>query len=430
MNVKKNRHYSVLFLLLSEQQKVYMDISFAEDFGAILRKHWDGKVQCTRGFFSYEHPEAKPEMLVWKIGYVSREEANVFLKKWQETFVEEGFDIIVDIPKVDPKLMKQVQRYNSRFRGISFDNLIKGVDVRKVTCHEKIGAKKAAAQKYVAEAAENVLNIRTTWKVSNLFRAFCKEKGLTQSQALSLLVESANGGAPNELLEQDLQDRLCKANAVVLDKEEEIKKLRKRLQEEISSKKRPSQVQAAIIQDLLLKKFFDCLPNPLFSDAEEPIRRYGFRHIKELLPEVRKYHFPNKDGVYLIYLEYISYVKGKDKLLHIYGKTQEGERLKFSYPYARKNRYGKSLWDSEYLIQGYPWIFGVQKPKEIAYIIGALPIFDLNRISDWYVEEKFGEEFPCIPKCEDFSPEDGVTHKQLESVDERIRAAEDIKNFR
>ena len=81
MKEKKNRHYSVLFLLLKEQQRVYMDISFARDFGAVLRKHWDGRVPCTRELFSRENPQAKPEMIVWKIGYVLREEANVFLGK-------------------------------------------------------------------------------------------------------------------------------------------------------------------------------------------------------------------------------------------------------------------------------------------------------------------------------------------------------------
>lgn len=420
--------YSVLFLLLKEQKKVYMDISFAQDLGAVLRKHWCGEIPYTRECFSYENPQAKPEMLVWKIGYASREVAGIFLQKWEEAFLQNGFAIIAS--QVNAEKLKRVKLgFNSyRWEKINFDDLMQGVEVQRVTCRKETRNKKAAAQKYTTEVAEDVLNIRTTWSVSHSFRKLCKERGLTQSQGLYFLVESANGEVSNESLKQDLHNRLRKADKIIADKEEEIQRLRRKLQEEVSSKKRPSQLQAAIIQNLLLRKFFDYLPKPVFSDSEEYIGRYGFRHIRELFPEEKEYHFPEREGVYLIYLECCSYAKGRNKLLHIYGKTQAGEKLKFIYPYAREKDYGKSLWDSEYLIKGYPWLFGVQKPKEIASIIGALPVFDLNRILDWYSREEDEKNIAGESGYEDVCPEDVVPQRQLKAVDELIKAAENIRN--
>lgn len=65
---------------------MYMDISFAQDFGVVLRKHWCGEIPCTRKYFSCENPHAKPEMLVWRIGYASREETRVFCRNGRNPF--------------------------------------------------------------------------------------------------------------------------------------------------------------------------------------------------------------------------------------------------------------------------------------------------------------------------------------------------------
>ena len=412
------REYSVLFLLRKEERKVYMEISFARDLGAVLRKHWCGEVPRTREYFSCENPWAKPEMLVWKIGYASREEAGAFLQKWEEAFLEKGFEIITS--QVDKANIREIEKnwmYSRRLKEISFDNLMQGVDVQRVTCRKETRKKKEAAQKYTLEAAEDVINIRTTWRVSHAFRTFCKERGLTQSQGLSLLVETANAGITDELLIRDLQGRLHRADAKNINNEELICRLRKELQEERGSKRYPREVHAARIQDMLIKKFFAYLPKPQFTEAY--MKRYSVKLSETVFPDKKEYNFPDKDGVYLLYLEHVGYVKGHRKLLLIYGKTAKGEKLKLCYPYAREHRYGQTLWNSQYLIQGYPWGFGVQRPKEIAYIVGALPLFDLERISDWYVEWDMDEEPSRMPLYEGISSDNEIEDLLDEKLEEQ-----------
>ncbi len=423
---KEDRDYSILFLLLKEQQKVYMDISFARDFGAVLRKHWHGQVPCTKELFSHENPQAKPEMLVWEIGYVSRETAYAFLGKWEEVFLQNGYKVIASQLKAVTLIGSREFRRSVRSWDINFDKLMRGVDVKRVTCRKAARNKKSAAQKYAAEAAEDVLNIRTTWAVSNAFREFCKEKGLTQSQGLSVLVETA-GATSNNLLERDLQKRLEIADDVVTRKDEKIQMLQKQLEEKKGSELWPARVEAAMLQNILLQEFFTQLPRPVFSEEDE---EYGFERLLNAFPEAKDYQFPEEYGIYFVYLEHVRESKQRNGMALVYGKSHEGEKLKFCYPYVRGHHYGEELWESPYLIKGYPWLLAVQKRTEFAYIVGALPLFDLDRISDWRIEAELGEEFYCIPKYEDLFSEDGVSRKQLESVDEMIRAAEDIKNFR
>lgn len=99
------------------------------------------------------------------------------MQKWEESFLQNGFEIIASqLNETNLKGIKKVGLHSSRLEKNNFDNLMQGVDVRKITCREETRKKKDATQKYVAEAAEDVLNIRTTWKVSNSFRTFCEGK--------------------------------------------------------------------------------------------------------------------------------------------------------------------------------------------------------------------------------------------------------------
>lgn len=420
----KIREYSILFLILQKQQKVHMQISFAQNHSSILRKHWCGEIPETKEHFSCKNPQAKPEMLVWNIGYVTREEAKAFLQKWEGVFLQKGFQIIgsqlTDDELKDDKWFRQ---HRNMLKQINFENLMQGVGVQKVVCGENERIKKTASQKYTVKTAEEMLNIRTTWEVASLFRSFCKENGLTQNQGLLLLLEMADNGNNSTLLVQDLQGRLGRADERIANNTELICRLYQEIQEEKESKKRPREVDAARIQNMLINKFFAYLPIPEFSEAY--LKRYSAKMSKEVFPERTEYHYPDKEGVYLLYLEHITYSKGHRRLLFIYGKTEAGEKIKLCYPYAREHRYGQTLWDSPYLIQGYPWGFGVQKPKEIAYIIASLPLFDLNRISDWYVEKEIDDDFFNEPMWEEkeLSGVEWEEEKEIyepEGLDERI----------
>lgn len=382
------RQYSILFLLQEESKRVYMEISYAKEKAAILRKHWQGRCRQTQEYFSSKCSGAKPEMLVWEIGYISKEKAMVFLKKWEDVFIQEGYQIAGSRRK-DEKPQEHV-RLNSmekvKLEGIAVADLLEGKDVEKIVCGEKGGARKGASQKYTVEAAEAIFRVRVTYEVRRDFRKFCKKNGLTQNQGFALLLSFADKENTENYLYQDLRGRLEKADALVAQKEETIQKLNEALQAEKDAKQRPKKVRAAMLQDELLRMYFKRLPEPNFS--EEQLKRWSKRQSRRVFPYKADYHFPEEEGVYLVSFEHVRYIPNSPGVLMFYGTTEDGEQLKFCYRYCRGERYGISLWDSPYLVPEYPWGIAVLKPDEIAYIVGALPMFDLDQIESWNVEDE------------------------------------------
>ena len=144
------RQYSILFLLHEEAKRVYMEISYAKEKNAILRKHWRGENPYTQKYFSSKSPGAKPEMLVWEAGYITREKAIVFLKKWEEVFRQEEYQI-VDCQLKDWKSKKRIRLTSAervRFDSITFSNLKQGNGIKKIACGEEGGVRRGAPQKY------------------------------------------------------------------------------------------------------------------------------------------------------------------------------------------------------------------------------------------------------------------------------------------
>lgn len=386
--MQESRWYSILFLLQEEPKRVYMEISYAEQKAAILRKHWRGACKQTYEHFSSKSPSAKPEMLVWEAGYITREKAIAFLKKWEEVFGREGYQIIGSQSK-NEKTQEHVH-LNSiekvKLEGIAVANLLEGKDVEKIVCGESGGARKGASQKYTVEAAEAIFRVRVTYEVRRDFQKFCKKNGLTQNQGFALLLSYADKENTENYLYQDLRGRLEKADALVAQKEETIQKLNEALQAEKDAKQRPKKVRAAMLQDELLRMYFKRLPEPNFS--EEQLKRWSKRQSRRVFPYKVDYHFPEKEGVYLVSFEHVRYIPNSPGVLMFYGTTEDGEQLKFCYRYCRGEQYGISLWDSPYLVPEYPWGIAVLKPDEIAYIVGALPMFDLDQIESWNVEDE------------------------------------------
>ena len=183
-----------------------------------------------------------------------------------------------------------------------------------------------------------------------------------------------------------MRSRLEKADALLTLHEETIRKLSEELQAEKDAKQRPKKVRAAMLQDELLRMYFKRLPKPNFSD--EQLKRWSKRQSRRVFPHKSGYHFPEEEGVYLVNFEHIRYIPNSPGVLMFYGTTEEGEQLKFCYRYSRGERYGISLWDSPYLVPEYPWGIAVLKPDEIAYIVGALPMFDLDQIESWSAEDE------------------------------------------
>lgn len=382
------RQYSILFLLHEEAKRVYMEISYAKEKNAILRKHWRGENPYTKEYFSSKSPGAKPEMLVWEAGYITREKAIVFLKKWEEVFRQEEYQI-VDCQLKDWKSKKRIRLTSAervRFDSITFSNLKQGNGIKKIACGEEGGVRRGAPQKYTVKAADTIFRVRATNSVVQQFQKFCKKNKLTQNQGFALVLSYADEKNKNSPLYQDLRSRLEKADQLVEEQQATIQELRDELAAERASKERPKKVRAAMLQNELLKLFFEKLPQPYIS--EDNLDLCSDEESQEIFPDKAAYKFPEKEGVYLVHLDHVKYLANSPGLLMYYGTTDSGDKLKFCRRDRKGERYGLAVWDSEYLVYGYPWGFAVVKLGEIAYIVGALPIIDLERIDDWYIDNK------------------------------------------
>lgn len=386
--MQESRWYSILFLLQEEPKRVYMEISYAKEKSAILRKHWRGENQYTQEHFSSKSPGAKPEMLVWEAGYISKEKGIVFLKKWEEVFCQEGYQIVSSQHKEwkPKKRIRLTSAERVRFDSITFSNLKQGNGIKKIVCGEEGGVRRGAPQKYTVKAADSIFRVRANGKLIQQFREFCKKKKLTQNQGFALLLSYVDEKNKNSLLYNDFHSRLEKADQLVAKQETNIQKLREELAAARASKERPKKVRAATLQNELLKLFFRKLPQPYISG--ESLDLCSDKESKQIFPDKAVYKFPEKEGVYLVHLDHVKYLVNSPGLLMYYGTTDSGDKLKFCRRDREGERYGLALWDSEYLVYDYPWGFAVVKMGEIAYIVGALPIIDLERIDDWYIDNK------------------------------------------
>lgn len=384
-----NRHayrdYQILFMIQEEEKRVYMEISFAKDVSAVLRKHWNGENRSTEAYFSYRNATAKPEMRVLEIGYVRRNTAKIFLNKWAEAFRGKGYQVIGTQFEDEELNEKQFIDYLNRaaLQKIDLDKVLQGTDVEIITCHKSERKKKSAEQKYAVEPVDSVLNIRTTTQLAEAYRNFCKENNLTQNQGLALLLAGTEENA-RKFLNADIRERLCIADAALAERDRVISHLRKELEEERNTRQESKKDYVARIQHSLLGTFFESLPTPVF--AQDRMKCWSVKSSQEIFPEEEEYHFPNQDGVLILRLDHVRYARANSTLLIIYGQTEAGEKIKLCWRIYDKNRYGRYLLDSPYLIKGYPWSFAVYSPKEIAYAVGCLPLFDLDHITQWYAD--------------------------------------------
>ena len=406
-----------------------MEISCARDLPAVLRKHWRGDHECTAELFSCRNPDAKPEMRAWCIGDTERATAKIYLNRWAEAFRAGGYEVFgVQSEGIHNKEHHLNFLDRERLAELAPEKVIRGQGVRIITCG--LSEKKSAQQKYGTEPVDAVLNIRTTEQVAEAFRDFCKENDLTENQGLALLL-SGRDAAAGVYLNRDLCERLDAADGVVEEKKAEIHRLRKVLEEERSKRQESRLDHLARLQNSLLQRFFANLPTPVLMGRS--LKRQSARTAREEFRDAGLYTFP-EECVLLLRLEYVQYVKGNSQLLMIYGRTEDGQKRKLCWRINGNGRRGVSIWDSEYLIAGYPWLFAVYKPKAVSYAVYALPLFDLTRIIQWYEsvdDDEYLEQTHCfsVPFFED---EDGDTEEEADpneqaSLEEKIRRAEQKK---
>lgn len=375
----QERDYKVLILLWEKEKTVCAWISFSKTPDIELKKRWLAL-----------NPNVKPETLMWNMGVVKRDVAAYALQKWQADFVELGFQIAGQsedtVTRKSKPNLKSAER--ARLAEISVDALLRNREYWRVTCKNGKVKEKSCVEKFAVNTARESLCIRVTEEVANAFRQCCRGNSFTQSQAMAYLLDQANEGGDDNLLVDDLTDRLDKADKEIKKAHQKLALLQKALGKERQGKEYPKKYQAARLQNELLKTFFNRLSAPE-SPGMIKLKKCSARISAQVFPERREYTYPDRDGVILLYLEHIAYGKPDHTPLFIYGKDVNGNKKKVRWYYQRSEQFGVSMWDSPYLLEGAPWLLAVQKTGDVADMVGSLPVIDVNWSNTKTMEDVF-----------------------------------------
>lgn len=435
---KSNRKFNILFLIKQEKRKAYMEISFARDPSAVLRKHWRGENPLTRELFSRENAEAIPEMWVWSAGYMSRKEAVGCMLAWKQRFETEGYEILGDYSTLIPKeaLPKMHGRELDMLGDISVLGLLEGRIGKCVECAKKDGKTLPATQKFTVEPADEFLKVRVQYETAKRFREMCNKDGVTQGQGLERLMAECSGDISPVVL--DLQERLEKANTQLAKKDAKIDELRELLRKSEEAKEYPKKYRMAELQGNLLNAFFERLPSPQYLDKEK-LHIYSSSSGKMAFPQGVGYSFPKEEGVVLLTLEHVRYSRGHPACIFLYGIDEKNNKLKIRWYPHKGNSFGESLRNSVFFYEHAPWLFAVQKQGDAMEMVGGLPDPEGIKRQQEEAELRYleryvrklvveSEELGKIHTVEPESPDLGKIYFELDEDDSEVRSGDEFDN--
>lgn len=381
-NMTKEREYNILFIIQKEQKIVYMETSFSKDPSAVLRKHLRGENRETEAFFSRKKAEEIPGMWIWKAGWLTHKKAQVCLLEWQKAFLSEGYRVLgkkITDDQVEhlPKLTGIEKR---ALRSINVADLLRGKIADRVESEHGGMEKRSALQKHYVDATDQMLQMRVKWDTAYRFRLLCDNLGMTQNQALELLISEHTGEI--RPLMWELRTRLEKADDELKRKIEEIERLREALRKSEEGKEYPQKYKAAILQNELLRTLIKSFPM-IEMPKERMLKRYSQNQGKQIFPEGKLYAFPKEEGTLRIRVEHMQHSAGHPSCLFIYGKSESGDRLKIRWYPQKQIVAGESMWDSPYLWKNSPWILAVRQEGDAMELVGSSP--DLAKI--WFDPE-------------------------------------------
>ena len=92
-------------------------------------------------------------------------------------------------------------------------------------------------------------------------------------------------------------------------------------------------------------------------------------------------------------LEHVQYSRGKYPCLFIFGRDEEGNRVKIRWYSQREDTFGELLRDSPFFRAHAPWIFAVQKEADAMEMVGSLPNLGRIRLEAEEAELEYLEKY-------------------------------------
>jgi len=381
MKSRDEREYKILFLLDRDKEIVAIDRSYADKLRPILRKHRYGEVSYTADIFGDVPDRAIPVMYVYPTWENSGKRADGLVLLWAEVFEEAGYLVRIKPGLKEKRKSQKIIIEDTRGRP-SIVDVLENDEIERLHHDQDERVERvhgSAGKKYVREKTNDVLNIRVKKETAVLFRSFCEESGLTQERALATLLDLEKEISGNGDSETDYEE----LNDIILYLENELDETNVNL---MLYKKKCNDLkdngyirrkdQAYELNEKLLDEFLRYCP--ILQDEDMAmVRRYSYKQMRQCGSWHVPYHYPKTDGILKIMLDRTTYESGRAGALFIFGRTEDGARVKFRFYYKRDHFFGRKIGFSLKSKIGSWWLCAFLVSQEgAADLIGALPLGD------------------------------------------------------
>lgn len=344
MRRERNDYYR--YCVVSKEKKlIYIGISRAKDVQALLRKHVRGEAPETAEYFGPGQNQTIP--ILYKNSHTQEKEDAERLGVWNAVFLRAGY-MLLHRDKSAAKFATEM----------TTGEILKGRPYRTKSCGTE---KKGIRQKFTAESATTSFSMRIAHPAAARFRLLCRERGITQSQMLSMLIDEFTG--VNDLLLRDIDQRINAATFALeqekLTGEEHKSQLLDRL-----SKQREQQliIKKALGAQLEYKKY-------AVDDDGELIPKYTNKQAKEDFRDRYKYIYPDEPGTMRVEIDALYYGQpgwSGVSALFVCGRNKAtGAFVRFRY-YPKEEYVGISPMDPLFRKEGIQFVVGYTKAADDA----------------------------------------------------------------
>ena len=333
----------------------------------VYHRHRRGEVKST----AYDFADADLDLHLLETGEMTGAQAYKRMLAWTVIFEDAGY-VLLNRPS---SLMQaeyplpETQSYIEELQKVPLDDLLAATLLDYPTAEDEKPKGRPGvippAQKEQTPKRDQTLSIRLTDRQKQDFLDFCRENGLTQSQAFTFLLDQARGDGAYTNMKELLQ----KKDDYIHDLEQEIS----------DRKKKQAELQKAHTEDLhFIKKQIEQYLQHLYPANPDichpaPLRALSFRQFSAQKMG-HDYNYPNAEGGQVLRLEMLYWGKDKGAPLFVLGTAADGSHIKLRH-YPKPDYIGYTLLDQPYAYRDAPWYVGYRQAKDGAMdLVMAMPL--------------------------------------------------------
>lgn len=374
------RRYWIYCILDEITETVFVGKSYAKRPKTQYYSHMREEHSLTKDAYSIAYL-TNPDFVILECVYCTGRIAFKHVLAWYIYFEEQGYTILTDEKAgsmVDNPNFETQQIYDRFCAPYTLQEVLTRKVKEPWTEQEEMKENK---QEDTGEEALQQMNIRVKESVARSFRSFCKERDLTQSEGLRLLLLS-EAFADRDVVMQSYQqefDALRTENSKL--KEENIKLLTLQRDKEswaLRHRKEWIHIAKAIVSCMVERAYIPYFP----FELHKTIHRFKSNEGYELFSS---HYYPQEGGCFEVIVSGLVYGLGRvnnnperNVPLFVCGKLKDKTPLKFRW-YPRKDFIGVPPSDKNISYEG-KWMLGCAIAKDgAADLVCAVPLCWLDR---------------------------------------------------